>query len=117
MHEDWALKQVELCKRFGASPLPTPDGLKAGIARSVKDGLQPTNGLRIRPKGNTTGWYIWAGEEWSDAPDFFVPLHIHHLVGWCPAVLPYLQLPPGWRFLIAPGHEDVWFDPQLLQEK
>lgn len=22
--------------------------------------------------------------------------------------------PPGWRFLIAPGHEDVWFDASLL---
>jgi hypothetical protein len=33
---------------------------------------------------------------------------------WCPAVLPYLELPPGWRFLIALGHEDVWEDPSLL---
>ena len=23
-------------------------------------------------------------------------------------------LPPGWRFLIAPGHEDVWYDGSLL---
>ena len=25
-----------------------------------------------------------------------------------------LGLGPGWRFLIAPGHEDVWFDANLL---
>jgi hypothetical protein len=27
---------------------------------------------------------------------------------------PYLALPPGWRFLIAPDYEDVWFDESLL---
>jgi hypothetical protein len=26
----------------------------------------------------------------------------------------YLGLAPGWRFLIAPGYEDVWFDEILL---
>jgi hypothetical protein len=29
-------------------------------------------------------------------------------------VFPYLALPPGWRFLLAPGYEDVWYDPTLL---
>jgi hypothetical protein len=28
--------------------------------------------------------------------------------------MPYLSLPPGWRFLIAPGHEDVWEDQSLF---
>ncbi|MCA9608752.1 MAG: hypothetical protein KC619_24280 [Myxococcales bacterium] len=84
-----------------------------GIARNVREGLLPINGLRIRPGGQTCGWYIWAGEEMSQADDFFVPLHVAHLDEWCPEVLPYLELPPGWRFLIAPGYEDVWFDPDL----
>ena len=35
-------------------------------------------------------------------------LHAVHLADHCPSVLPYLGLPPGWRFLIAPGYEDVW---------
>ena len=34
---------------------------------------------------------------------------------WCPAVLPYLSLPPGFRFLIAPDYEDVWEDAALLE--
>jgi hypothetical protein len=25
-----------------------------------------------------------------------------------------LGLPPGWRFLIAPGYLDVWYDASLL---
>jgi hypothetical protein len=26
----------------------------------------------------------------------------------------YLGLAPGWRFLVAPGYKDVWFDAKLL---
>jgi hypothetical protein len=106
---------VEVCRRFGVQPFPTPADFKVGIAPSIRDGVQPLNGLRCHPEGDTSGWYIWAGEEWSDAPDFFAPLHIHHLATRCPAVIPYLLLPPGWRFLIAPGHEDVWFDERLVR--
>ena len=105
MDTDWIAKQVEVCSRLGVRPFPAPDELKVGVSRSVTTGVQPLNGLRIAPEADTTGWYIWAGE-WSDAPDFFVPLHAHHLVNWCPSVLPYLQLPPGWRSLIALDHEE-----------
>lgn len=28
-----------------------------------------------------------------------------------------LGLAEGWRFLIAPGHEDVWYDASLLDDK
>ena len=75
----------------------------------------PINGLRHPPEGDTTGWYIWAGEELSEDPDFFVPLHFEHLAEWCPGVTKFLALPPGWRFLTAPDHEDVWFDVSLLK--
>ena len=53
--------------------------------------------------GETSGWYVWAGEAFSDAPDFFQPMHIEHVISRCPEILPYLGLAPGWRFLIADG--------------
>ncbi|MEQ1698563.1 MAG: hypothetical protein ABMA25_00550 [Ilumatobacteraceae bacterium] len=84
------------------------------MALNVRDGLVPLNGLRHPPEGDTTGWYLWAGEELSQEDDFFVPLHVEHLVQWCPDALPSLGLPPGWRFLIAPGYEDGWYDESLL---
>jgi hypothetical protein len=96
-------------------PLAAPPDLKVGVARSVFQGMWPVNGLRHRPEGETTGWYIWAGEELADDPDFFVPLHLGHLAERRPEVLRYLALPPGWRFLVAPGYEDVWEDPGLLE--
>ena len=49
--------------------------------------------------------------------DFFKPLHVEHLADWCPEIRKYLGLPPGWRFLIAGDHEDVWYDESLLDVK
>ncbi|HEX5750645.1 MAG TPA: hypothetical protein VFZ09_30740 [Archangium sp.] len=88
--------------------------MKVGISLNVKSGLMPINGLRHRIQGDTTGWYIWAGDEPSAEPDFFQPVHVAHLAEWCPLALKFLGLPPGWRFLVADGYEDVWEDPSLL---
>lgn len=107
-------RQLAVCARFGVVPVDCPPELKVGIARNVLEQMLPINGLRHPPEGDTTGWYIWAGGEPSAREDFFEPLHVAHLSEWCPAVLPYLQLPPGYRFQIAPGHEDVWEDASLL---
>lgn len=79
-----------------------------------KVGLQPINGLRHLPEGDTTGWYIWAGEKMESDDDFFKPLHVEHLLDWCPDIKKYLGLPPGWRFLVAGDYEDVWYDESLL---
>ena len=51
---------------------------KLGFALSTK-GLTPVNGLRHPPQGDTNGWYLWCGEQYSDAPDFFQPLHTRHV--------------------------------------
>ena len=107
-------EQKKTCLRFGAGYLTCDDHLKVGISSTFDPNELPINGLRHSPEGDTTGWYIWSGETFSYDPDFFVPLHSIHLRKRCPEVLRYLGLAPGWRFLIAPGQEDVWFDPNLL---
>lgn len=105
--------QRKVCDRYGATFTPPIDHDKVGISDTALAGGMPLHGLRYEPDVGTTGWYIWAGE-WSNAENFFKPLHVHHLVRDRPDVLAYLALPPGWRFLIAPGHEDVWPDRTLL---
>lgn len=105
-------QQENICKKYGAGIETCPAGLKVGISRNIRDGILPINGVRIKPEGGLSGWFIWAGE-WSDDPEFFVPLHVGHLDDWCPSAIPYLLLPPGWRFQVAPNHEDVWFDPNV----
>lgn len=117
MNEKLISIQEQLCSRFGAEYLQCGSNDKVGISRNVREGARPVNGLRVRPEGDTCGWYIWGGEEWSDDPDFFVPLHVEHLSEWAPLVLPYLGLSPGWRFLVTEEYEDVWQDKGLLTEK
>jgi hypothetical protein len=107
-------EQHALCERFGTDFVSSPSDLKAGVDPQVRSGITPLNGLRHQPEGDTTGWYIWAGETLSDDPNFFEPVHVSHLGDWCPTAIPYLGLPPGWRFLIASDHEDVRFDDSLL---
>jgi hypothetical protein len=101
--------------RLGLTPdYPEPES-KLGVSESALSGQWPMHGLRHRPSPNTNGWFIWSGE-YSDADDFFLPLHIEHAEDRIPAAAPYLALPPGYRFLIAPGHEDVWFDASILED-
>ena len=57
--------------------------------------------------------YLVRGELSTD-PHFFMPLHAIHLNDRCREIVKYFGLGPGWRFLVAPGHEDVWFDASLL---
>ncbi|WP_434007086.1 immunity protein Imm33 domain-containing protein [Pseudomonas corrugata] len=115
MNNDVKAAQRETCSRFGVGFFGCDLSLKVGVSLGVKNGLRPLNGVRVRPGSGTCGWYIWAGEVFSEAHDFFVPLHGLHLSDWAPLVLPYLGLPPGSRFLITEGYEDVWNDPVLLK--
>ncbi|HMH32632.1 MAG TPA: hypothetical protein VK543_06355 [Puia sp.] len=112
---DLIKEQMILCNRLNAPFIGSPGHLKVGISLNLKDGTYPINGLRHPIEGDTTGWYIWAGEQFSNDPDFFVPLRVAHLKEWRPEVLKYLGLAPGWRFLIGPyGYEDIWEDKSLL---
>lgn len=106
-------KQLEICVRYKSGFVPAAAGSKLGLALQTI-GTLPINGLRHRPQRNTNGWYIWCGTDLSDAPDFFSPLHTSHVEEYCPEILPYLGLPPGYRFLVSGDHVDVWFDPKLL---
>jgi hypothetical protein len=74
----------------------------------------PINGLRHPTHGNMCGWYIWSGEKLNEDPDFFDVVCYEHLAakGW--TWVEYLGLPAGWRFLAAPGQEDLWFDETLF---
>lgn len=108
--------QEKLCQKYGADFLEAPNNLKLGISENVKSNIKPINGLRIYPEGDTTGWYIWAGEELSTDPDFFAPLHVEHIDEWVQDIRKYLGLAPGWRFLVADEYEDVWYDPEILKQ-
>jgi hypothetical protein len=106
-------EQEALCKHYGAKFTAAPGESKSGFALSTK-GLFPINGLRHSPVGDTSGWYIWCGEQFSDRPEFFASLHTIHLYEEYPAIAKFLGLPPGYRFLLAGEYLDVWYDESLL---
>jgi hypothetical protein len=106
------MEQREICQRFGSGYVPSPMNSKFGIAISTLT-VRPLNALRHPLSADTSGWYVWGGELVDD-PEFFQPLHVEHMGEYCPELVPYLGLAPGWRVQLAPGHEDVWFDPGLL---
>lgn len=107
-------KEQTVCEWVGVSPFKPKTGSKIGIALHTI-GKQPINGLRLQPEKGTNGWYIWGGKEFSEAGDFFSPLHVEHIAEYFPQVLEYLNLPPGYRFLVDNmGYQDVWFDDSLL---
>jgi hypothetical protein len=109
-------QQKSICTKHGAPYTAIPLDNLIGVAiDTFKPGNWPINGLRHPLEaGQSVGWYIWAGENFSESADFFKPMHILHLVEFCPLLLPYLGLSPGWRFLLADGYEDVWYDGSLL---
>ncbi len=105
--------QETVCNRLNARFLACQDFEKVGVALNTLDQL-PINGVRIRPEGLLCGWFIWCGKDFSLATDFFSPLHYVHVPKYLPQLVPYLGLAPGYRLLIAPDHEDVWYDEALL---
>jgi len=101
-------QQRGVCRDHGTDFVPPVRGSKVGIALQTL-GRLPIHGIRLPPTDTTCGWYIYAGDEWSDADDFYQPLCVEHLEARCPAVLPFLGLPPGWRFMTdGQGFIDVW---------
>lgn len=105
--------QREFCREGDYECYVTREDAKVGFAIDSKDEI-PINGLRHPPEGDTSGWYIWVGEEYSSDPDFFEPLHVRHLNQRCPEIVRFLGLPPGYRFLVARDVVDIWFDESLL---
>jgi hypothetical protein len=110
-------QQIAICEKYQVPHTPPRYDLKVGI--NLGDDLWPVNGHRESEDpafDQLSGWWMWNGQRdiAQDDPDFFDSLHGWHLPERCPIVMPYLGLPPGWRFLIAPDYEDVWYDPKLV---
>lgn len=98
----------------GVTPKVPDESSKLGLALETM-GMLPINGLRHSETEGTCGWYIWCGEKLSNDSGFFSPLHVSHVSDYLPQVVPFLELPPGYRFQIdGKGYEDVWYDESLI---
>lgn len=120
---DWAeniravlASQRALCARVHAEFEHALPDLKVGISRELLAHPRsiPVRGLRNTPTPTTTGWFLWSGEM-TDDPDFFLPLHLGHIWLSHAHLLPYLGMSRGWCFIVAPGYEDIWYEPEVAR--
>lgn len=109
--------QRALCARHGAVFTPCQPAQRLGLAPDLTAATRRLHGARIQPSGDACGWYLWSDEEFAEPPEFYVPLRAHTVDRLVPLALPYLALPPGWRFQIRDGQVDVWQDVTLLADR
>ena len=113
--EKYIIHQKSLCLKYNLVWQEVNIEWKIGLTDNLLEQVEPINGLRHPEENGTTGWYFWAGEDYSHDPDWFKPYCVKHLVRLKPILLKYLALPPGFRILIdTKGYEDIWFDESLL---
>jgi hypothetical protein len=98
--------QQAICRKY-KFPEVNPEEMVAVALSSV--GKMPISGTRIKlSPGENVSWFIHCGD-YSDADDFYQPMHTEHVGEILPLVVKYLRLPPGARFAVdADGFEDVW---------
>ncbi|MEO1702098.1 MAG: hypothetical protein AAFR71_08580 [Pseudomonadota bacterium] len=108
--------QKAVCLQFGSKFEPSFEDEKLGLALlvPVTENHYYLNGVRHQKDQGTCGWFIWNGNIFEERAEFFQPIHVTHLWKRLPMVLPYLGLAPGWRFLIANDHVDVWYDENIV---
>ncbi|MFY1827994.1 hypothetical protein ACN47A_18885 [Myxococcus fulvus] len=110
----WLELQQRTCEKAGAAFVPPEAGMRVAVARDIREGVMPVNGLRHAVKPGGVGWFIWPGEgPLCQDDDYFVTVCVEHLDTWCPLALPFLGLPPGWRFLTDGPYVDMWFDQKI----
>jgi hypothetical protein len=105
--------QASVCLERNVECAPTLGESIVGFAAATKGHL-PINGLRHPAAGDTSGWYLWCGEELLNTPDFFQPMHARHIYEEYPKLIQLLGMPPGYRFLLAGEYLDIWYDEALL---
>lgn len=84
------------------------------VADDVSDSAAPPlYGARFAPQSDRgdCGWTIWASDadlESVSTTVGFSTITVQELAERRGDVLPYLVLPPGWGFTLAPGHEEAY---------
>ncbi len=100
--------QKQICEKYQSVYRAINESEMIAIALQTL-GQQPITASRVILRdGEMISWFIHCGE-YSDADDFYQPMHASHLDQLLPQVLPYLALDHGFNFIIDDdGYEDIW---------
>jgi hypothetical protein len=113
---------AEIAEQHGVRPerpYPAPM-VRVLLGRTLAPGIRPIYGGRARPQADRgdAGWTIWATHpdmHEASSTDGFDIVPVTEVRDRCPEVWPFLALPPGWAFVLAPdGTIDVYEEPELL---
>jgi hypothetical protein len=110
--------QRQVCEALGAPCLPVDVGAALAVGHAEAATPLVLRGLRLRPAGGASGWYVWAEASGAVEPESLAPLRptdAAEVAARYPQVTRFLGLPPGWRFELRAGREHVWFDRRLLE--
>jgi hypothetical protein len=106
--------QRSVCQSYRADYDPPAPGSTIAVATQTM-GASPVRGVRRPPAAGASGWFIYAGEDWSEDPAFFQTVSLEELAECCGLALPFLGLPPGWWFQTdGAGDYGASYDPRLL---
>lgn len=120
LHDAWARfpDGERLAERFDI-PAGEMGGPEGGSEVTVGWNFDPRNlpitARHFTPFGTRNGWVLWSGDEPTELSGYLYET-VDEVLRWLPQVRPYLELPPGWAFQIAPDHEDVWEEPELVDD-
>lgn len=106
--------QFAVCKEKKVKPQRPWAFARALVGGSLQPDVWPVYGVRSQPRPDhgDCGWTFWTGDsDMSRAAkkSKFEIIEVQGLGARCPAVVPYLALPPGWAFVLGPdGYADVY---------
>lgn len=103
----------DLASRFAVDPTHVSPEMLVNVGLPLIPTLLPYNGVRIQSPAGHSGWIVWTGRTEEMA---YMAVPLDDFLRACPEVSPYLGLATGWRFQIAPGYEDVWFDDEAAKD-
>lgn len=118
LHPAWESFPIgsDLEERFLSShAIPPPAESDLMLSWNFDPRNLPLTARHFRATDSRNGWVLWSGDEPTETPGY-LPVALTEVVRWLPQVEPYLALPEGWSFQIAPSHEDVWEEPHLLAD-
>lgn len=107
-------EQHEVCERFGAPFTPPRADQMVAVSVGVYEG-DPVQGVRYHAPDHMTGWYATTARFNGDTRTLTVE-HLYHLTAKRPDLARYVALPPGYRFDMTGGSDDVWFDVGVAAE-
>jgi hypothetical protein len=104
-----AADQRRLCDEAFSLWVPPQADQIAAVWPGLQD--RPVEGMRYRPEGAMSGWWIMPVGFTGNFRDM-VPEHLYHLAEARPDVVPLLGLAPG--FVFDQQSQRVWFEGDVL---